>query len=132
GERMGPRAHHADLASRGCVGDLVEGAAEVGQRLVNGPAHAGDDLDARLEQLVLRLRMLTAMRRTELTEDVAGDAGPLPAPQVEELELPLDAQARPRRRRERDLHKSEGTREAGSADGWRAGRRTCTREAGSF
>jgi hypothetical protein len=106
GERVGARAHQPEAAALGRVADLLDRRGEVADGFVGGRADTGDDLDARLEQLVLGLRVLAAMGRPELGEDLARrTAGrQLAGLEVDELELPLDAEAGPRRRRERDLH----------------------------
>src|SRR3954447_5418077 len=116
GERVGPRAHHAQASVGGGRRDLRDAAAQVSHGLLDRPAHPRDDLDARLEQLVLGLRVLTAMRSAELAEDVARGTTELATVKVDELELPLDAQARPRRGRERNLHERKVP----------VGRRTCS------
>jgi hypothetical protein len=101
GHRVRPAAHHPEAALRGGRADLAERGTQVGLRLADGGADVGDDLDGRLEELVLGLRMLVVTRvrvpvgRAELTEDLAGAAAEVPGLEVDELQLPLHAQAGP-------------------------------------
>src|SRR4051794_30675402 len=104
GEGMRAGAHQPQAAGGGGRPDLVDGRLQVGLRLGDGRADARDHLDARLEQLVLRLGVLAAVRRAQLGKDVARRALELTRVHVDELELPLDAEARAGRGRERDLH----------------------------
>jgi hypothetical protein len=98
GEGMGARAHDTEPSPCCRVVDLGQGLEQVALGLRDRSADAGDDLDARLEQLVFGLGMLTPVRRAQLGEDLArGATGrQLPRLEVDELELPLDTDARAR------------------------------------
>ena len=82
----------------GGVRDLSEGLLQIRRGLVDGAADTGDDLDGRLEQLVLRLGVLAAgVGCPDLVQDRGGGRGQLTSLAVDEFELPLDAEARPLR-----------------------------------
>ena len=104
GERVGARAHEAQPAAVGGGHDLGEGAGQVGLGLLDRRADAGDDLDRRLEQLVLGLRVLLGAVGADLLEDLHGTGRQLPGLAVDELQLPLHAEAGAGRGLERDLH----------------------------
>lgn len=94
GEGVGARAEQGQVALVGLGPHLGQGAGEIGLRLADGVADAGDDLDRALEQLVLRLGVLAArMARADRLEDRRGVAGQLAGVAVDELELDLDPQA---------------------------------------
>jgi hypothetical protein len=104
-ERVGARAHqpHAPLLHQRV--QLGQGAFQVLAGLVHGRADPGDDLDRRLEQLVLGLgvlavRVVPAEQRQDLRRPAAELAG-LP---VDDLELDLHTEAGPFRGPEIDLH----------------------------
>jgi hypothetical protein len=88
---VGAAAHEPEPALGGEGDDLVEGAGEVGQRLRDRPAHAGDDLDGRLQELLLGGGVLAAVAQDP--EDLGRAARELPRLPVDELQLPLDAEA---------------------------------------
>jgi hypothetical protein len=69
--------------------------AKVGARLPDGLANAGDDLHARLEQLVFGLGMLTVAVFGDVGQDLVRGADQLAGLQIHQLELPLDTQAGP-------------------------------------
>ena len=77
-------------------------------------ADAGDDLDGRLQQLVLGLGVLLGALGAQLLEDLVGAGRQLAGLEVDQLQLPLDAQAGPLGRPEGDLHLPE-SREVGRA-----------------
>ena len=104
GERVGARAHEAEPAAVGGGGDLGERAGQVGLGLLDRGADAGDDLDRRLEQLVLGLRVLLGAVGPDLLEDLHRPGRQLPGLPVDELQLPLHAEAGAGRGLERDLH----------------------------
>ena len=83
---------------------LGERAGQVGLRLRDRRADAGDDLDRRLQQLVLGLGVLLGALGAELLEDLDGAGGELAGLAVDELQLPLHAQAGALGGLERDLH----------------------------
>ena len=83
--------------------DLGEGRGEVLLGFGDGQADAGDDLDGRLEELVLGLRVLVLVA-AQFGQQVAGGRGQLAADRIDQLQLPLDAQAGARRGVERDPH----------------------------
>ena len=113
GEGVRTRAHHAEVAPGSCHLHLLEGAGQVLARLGHRRADAGDDLDGRLEQLVLGLWMLLSGHRSDLGQDLRGTAGQLARVTVDELELPLDAQTRPLGRLKRDVHVHQAMATAG-------------------
>ena len=74
GERVRARAHQAQAAAVGGGAHLGERAREVGLRLGDRRADAGDDLDGRLEQLVLGLGVLLGAVGPDLREDLDAPA----------------------------------------------------------
>jgi hypothetical protein len=97
-------AHHAQAAPVGGRNDFRERLGQIRLGLADRQADPGDDLDRRLEQLVLRFRVFVAVRGRDLGEQVRGRRRQLAGLAVDQLKLPFDAEAGARRRRERDLH----------------------------
>ena len=93
---MGARQISAEARGCGRAADLGEGGLEVGPGLGHGGAHAGDDLDGALEQLVLGLGVLAVgVPRAQLLEQHRRRVGELAGLAVDDAELDLDAEARP-------------------------------------
>ena len=72
---------------------LRERAGEVGLGLRDRRADAGDDLDRRLQELVLGLGMLLGSLGPDLLQDLDRSGGELAGLPVDQLELPLHAEA---------------------------------------
>src|SRR6185369_10682099 len=84
---------------------LIERLLEVGGRLADRRADTRDDLDRRLEQLVLGLGVLAVGEPdAHLVEDARRRRRQLPRLKVDELQLPLHAEARALGGAERDFH----------------------------
>jgi hypothetical protein len=92
---VGARAEHADIALLRGRGDLGDGPGQVGTRLLDGLADAGDHLHARLEQLVFGLGMVAVAVFGDVGQDLVRAADQLAGVQIDQLELPLDTQAGP-------------------------------------
>jgi hypothetical protein len=88
-------AEHAHVALLRGGRHLRDGFGQVGTRLRDRLADAGDHLDARLEQFVLGLGMHTVAAFGDVGQDLVRAADQLAGVQVDELELPLDTQAGP-------------------------------------
>jgi hypothetical protein len=102
--RVRTGAEHAKVApGRGGL-DLGHRLGQVGPGLRHRRAHAGDHLDAGLQQLVLGLRMLDPLGRGQLGQDLVGARGQLAGVEIDQLQLPLDPDAGPLGRAEVDPH----------------------------
>ena len=85
GERVRAGAHQAQAAAVGGGHDLGQRAGQVRLGLRDRAADAGDDLDGRLEQLVLGLGMLLEPLGPDLLEDLDGAGGELARLAVDQL-----------------------------------------------
>jgi hypothetical protein len=86
-------ADHSEVALLRGTRDLPDGLGQVSTRLSDGLADAGDHLDARLEQFVLGLGVITVAVLGDVGEHFVRAAGQLARVEIHQLELPLDAQA---------------------------------------
>src|SRR5437868_7525726 len=104
-EWMRARAHERQIPAFEMGLKLGEGGFEVGARLGHVRADAGDDLDGRLEQLVLGLGVgALGMGTAGVGQDLGGPAVQLASVDVDDLELHLDTETRALRGVEVDLH----------------------------
>src|SRR5205807_4859854 len=105
GERVCARTHQGQAPALEVWGQLGDCRLEIGPGLGGAGADAGDDLDRRLEQLVLRLGVrVVGVPPAHLGQDLGGAVVELTGLGVDDLELHLDAEAGALRRVEVDLH----------------------------
>jgi hypothetical protein len=105
GDRVRAAADHPDVALGGRLLHLGDRAGQVGARLGHRLADAGDDLDARLQQFVLGLRVHAVAVLGDRGEDRVGRARQLARVEIDELEFPLHPETRPLGPREVDTHR---------------------------